>query len=246
MHITSLWNATAETSKKPPKQNSSKQHYEALAVRLSHSTKQAGNSRKTILDWSARIAKGWDATTNGATATTPTSNQTYERNHLRASEENLHHSIRSHRLSGDHRHANPLRITRSNHGGGPDRTLESILADTSGDGVETLHMRDLKPTRTVTYRRYGTPAVILEGKWLTDRYRLKIGDQIDVEFLPKEIRLRKSNRAAQKKKISPKGDDQQTNYINPPSGKSNNNYEQPSTTNSNESAAERNSEGNDR
>jgi len=107
-------------------------------------------------------------------------------------------------------------------------------------------MRDLKPTRTVTYRRYGTPAVILEGKWLTDRYRLKIGDQIDVEFLPKEIRLRKSNRAAQKKKISPKGDDQQINYINPPSGKSNNYYEQPSTTNSNEGAAERNGEGNDR
>lgn len=107
-------------------------------------------------------------------------------------------------------------------------------------------MRDLKPTRAVTYRRYGTPAVILEGKWLTDRYKLKIGDRIEVEFLDKEIRIRKSNRAAQKKKISPKGDDQQTNYINPPSGKSNNNYEQPSTTNSNESAAERNSEGNDR
>lgn len=105
-------------------------------------------------------------------------------------------------------------------------------------------MRDLKPTRTVTYRRYGTPAVILEGKWLTDRYRLKIGDQIDVEFLPKEIRLRKSNRAAQKKKIPPKGDDQQqTNHINQPSGESIANHEQSNANHSNQGEAERNSEG---
>jgi hypothetical protein len=104
-------------------------------------------------------------------------------------------------------------------------------------------MRELKPTRAVTYRRYGIPAVILEGKWLTDRYKWKIGDRIEVEFLDKEIRLRKSNRAAQKKKIPPKGDDQQQpNHINQPSGESIANYEQ-SNANSNESNAERNSEG---
>ena len=104
-------------------------------------------------------------------------------------------------------------------------------------------MRELKPTRAVTYRRHGTPAVILEGKWLTDRYKWKIGDRIEVEFLEKEIRLRKSNRAAKQRKISPKGDDQQINYINQPSGKSMKDYEQPSTSNINEGAAERGSEG---
>jgi hypothetical protein len=103
-------------------------------------------------------------------------------------------------------------------------------------------MRELKPTRAVTYRRYGTPAVILEGKWLTDRYKLKIGDRIEVEFLEKEIRLRKSNRAAQKKKISPKGDQQQPNHINQPSGESTTNYEQPSTSN-NRDADKESSEG---
>ena len=60
-------------------------------------------------------------------------------------------------------------------------------------------MKELKPTRTVTYRRYGIPAVILEGKWLTDRYKWKMGDQIQIEYLPNEIRLRKSNRAAKQK-----------------------------------------------
>jgi hypothetical protein len=60
-------------------------------------------------------------------------------------------------------------------------------------------VKELKATRTVTYRRYGTPAVILEGKWLTDRYKWEMGDQIQVEYLPNEIRLRKSNRAAKQK-----------------------------------------------
>lgn len=64
-------------------------------------------------------------------------------------------------------------------------------------------MKELKATRAVTYRRYPIPAVILEGKWLKDRYEWKIGDRIQVEYLPKEIRLRKSNRAAGKKKIEP-------------------------------------------
>ena len=64
-------------------------------------------------------------------------------------------------------------------------------------------MKELKPTRKVTYRRYGIPAVILEGKWLTDRYQWKMGDRIQIEYLSDEIRLRKSNRAADKKKIEP-------------------------------------------
>ena len=106
-------------------------------------------------------------------------------------------------------------------------------------------MRELKPTRAVTYRRQGTPAVILEGKWLTDRYKLKIGDRIEVEFLEGDIRLRKSNRTAQKKKISPKGDQQQPNHINQPSGESMTNYEQ-SNANSNNGADEESSEGNTR
>src|SRR3989344_4074327 len=49
-----------------------------------------------------------------------------------------------------------------------------------------------KSTRAVTYRRYGIPALILEGKWLTAKYRLNIGDVIDIDYQPKEIRLRKN------------------------------------------------------
>jgi hypothetical protein len=49
-----------------------------------------------------------------------------------------------------------------------------------------------KNTRAVTYRRYGIPALILEGKWLTGKYRLNIGDVIDIDYQPKEIRLRKN------------------------------------------------------
>ena len=49
----------------------------------------------------------------------------------------------------------------------------------------------IKNTRTVSYRKDGVPAVILEGKWLEKVYKWKIGDQISVEYLPREIRLRK-------------------------------------------------------
>lgn len=49
-----------------------------------------------------------------------------------------------------------------------------------------------KNTRAVTYRRYGIPAIILEGKWLTDKYRLNIGDVVDIDYQPKEIRLQKN------------------------------------------------------
>ena len=51
-----------------------------------------------------------------------------------------------------------------------------------------------KLTRTVTYRRFGIPALILEGKWLTEKYRLKVGDQVDIDYQPNEIRLRKNSK----------------------------------------------------
>ena len=50
----------------------------------------------------------------------------------------------------------------------------------------------LKTTRTVTYRRPGIPALILEGHWLTKKYRLEIGDQVDIDYQPKELRLKKN------------------------------------------------------
>jgi len=55
-------------------------------------------------------------------------------------------------------------------------------------------MKSLKQTRTVTYRRYGVPALILEGVWLTEKYRLQIGDQVDIDYQPNEIILRKNNK----------------------------------------------------
>lgn len=53
-------------------------------------------------------------------------------------------------------------------------------------------MKTLKSTRAVTYRRYGIPALILEGKWLTEKYRLSIGDIVDIDYQLKEIRLTKN------------------------------------------------------
>jgi len=53
-------------------------------------------------------------------------------------------------------------------------------------------MKTLRPMRVVTYRRYGIPAVILEGKWLTEKYRLNIGDLVDIDYQPKEIRFQKN------------------------------------------------------
>ena len=55
-------------------------------------------------------------------------------------------------------------------------------------------MKSLKKTRAVTYRRYGIPALILEGNWLTEKYRLQIGDQVDIDYQSNEIRLRKNNK----------------------------------------------------
>lgn len=50
----------------------------------------------------------------------------------------------------------------------------------------------IRNKRVVTYRRYGIPALILEGKWLTALYRLRIGDVVDIEHKPGEIRLKKN------------------------------------------------------
>lgn len=55
-------------------------------------------------------------------------------------------------------------------------------------------MKSLKKTRVVTYRRYGIPALIIEGRWLTEKYRLQIGDHVDIDYQPNEIRLRKNNK----------------------------------------------------
>jgi hypothetical protein len=57
-----------------------------------------------------------------------------------------------------------------------------------------LTMKTLKTTRTVTYRRPGIPAIILEGKWLTKKYRLEIGDQVDIDYQPHDLRLQKNTK----------------------------------------------------
>ena len=67
----------------------------------------------------------------------------------------------------------------------------------------------IKSTRAVTYWRCGIPALIIEGKWLTKKYRLSIGDIVDIDYQPKEIRLQKNkilslknqNRRKEKKEI---------------------------------------------
>lgn len=56
-----------------------------------------------------------------------------------------------------------------------------------------------KNTRAITYRRYGIPALILEGKWLTEKCRLSIGDIVDIDYQPKEIRFRKNNLLSQER-----------------------------------------------
>lgn len=53
-----------------------------------------------------------------------------------------------------------------------------------------MSMQVIKNTRAITYRRAGVPAVILEGLWLEKMYGWKIGSEVDVEFQPKEIRIK--------------------------------------------------------
>ena len=70
-------------------------------------------------------------------------------------------------------------------------------------------MKKLKSTRAVTYRRYGIPALILEGKWLTENYRLSIGDVVDIDYQPNEIRLQKNKTLSlERKKILKEQNDQ--------------------------------------
>lgn len=79
-------------------------------------------------------------------------------------------------------------------------------------------MKKLNPTRAVTYRRPGIPAIIIEGKWLTKKYRLEIGDQVDIDYQPKELRLRKNvalsakNQKKRKDRIDFKKADQESRY----------------------------------
>lgn len=73
-------------------------------------------------------------------------------------------------------------------------------------------MKKLKQTRAVTYRRYGVPALILEGIWLTEKYRLQIGDQVDIDYQPNEIILRKNNKLSleSRKNLKQKKEDGQS------------------------------------
>ena len=71
-------------------------------------------------------------------------------------------------------------------------------------------MKKLKSTRAVTYRRYGIPALILEGKWLTENYRLSIGDVVDIDYQPNEIRLQKNKTLSLERKKIPKEQNDQS------------------------------------
>jgi hypothetical protein len=53
-------------------------------------------------------------------------------------------------------------------------------------------MKNLRKTRAVTYRRPGIPAVIIEGKWLLKKYRLNIGDIVDIDYQPNGVALQKN------------------------------------------------------
>jgi hypothetical protein len=78
-------------------------------------------------------------------------------------------------------------------------------------------MKKLKSTRAVTYRRYGIPALILEGKWLTENYRLSIGDVVDINYQPNEIRLQKNKTLSleRKKKLKEAEEIKRKVYDNP-------------------------------
>ena len=72
-----------------------------------------------------------------------------------------------------------------------------------------LAMKTLKKTRAVTYRRYGIPALILEGKWLTEKYRLSIGDVVDIDYQQDGILLRKNKTLSlERKQKAKKANDQ--------------------------------------
>ena len=74
-----------------------------------------------------------------------------------------------------------------------------------------LAMKKLKNTRAVTYRRYGIPALILEGKWLTEKYRLSIGDVVDIDYQQDGIFLRKNKTLSLERKQKAKKSNDQSN-----------------------------------
>ena len=74
-----------------------------------------------------------------------------------------------------------------------------------------LPMKTLKNTRAVTYRRYGIPALILEGKWLTEKYRLSIGDVVDIDYQQDGIFLRKNRTISLERKQKAKKSNDQSN-----------------------------------
>ena len=74
-----------------------------------------------------------------------------------------------------------------------------------------LAMKTLKNTRAVTYRRYGIPALILEGKWLTEKYRLSIGDVVDIDYQQDGIFLRKNRTISLERKQKAKKSNDQSN-----------------------------------
>jgi len=50
-----------------------------------------------------------------------------------------------------------------------------------------------KNTRKITYRKSEIPVILLEGKWLEKDYGLKIGDEVELDFSPREIRIKMNN-----------------------------------------------------
>lgn len=49
----------------------------------------------------------------------------------------------------------------------------------------------IKNIRTISYRKDGVPAIIIEGQWLKNIYGWNIGDQISVEYEPGEIKIKR-------------------------------------------------------
>lgn len=49
----------------------------------------------------------------------------------------------------------------------------------------------IKNIRTISYRKDGVPAIIIEGKWLKNIYGWDIGDQVNVEYEPGEIKIKR-------------------------------------------------------
>lgn len=49
----------------------------------------------------------------------------------------------------------------------------------------------IKNIRTVSYRKDGVPAIIIEGKWLKEIYNLDIGDQVSIIYEPNEIKIQR-------------------------------------------------------